>query len=80
MITVYTKNDCVQCTMTKRMMNDLGITFSEVNVEKNETAASMLRLHGYQGLPVVAVEGFNDSWYGFKPDRIEKLTSQERGN
>lgn len=73
MITIYSKENCMQCEMTKRYMQDKGIKFSEVNAEHNETALEMLKLHGFKNLPVVAVGGFNNAWAGFRPERIDEL-------
>lgn len=73
MITVYTKSNCMQCEMTKRYMQMENIEFSVVDIEQDETALKMLVLHGYQGVPVVAVNGFDNSWAGFRPDRLEEL-------
>lgn len=72
-ITVYTKSNCMQCEMTKRYMEMENIEFSVVDVEQDEMAIKMLVLHGYQGVPVVAVDGFDNSWSGFRPDRLEEL-------
>ena len=76
MITVYSKPNCMQCEMTKRYMQDEGIEFSVVDIEQDETAVKMLMLHGYQGLPVVAVDGFDNYWSGFRPDRIDELVEK----
>lgn len=73
MITVYSKPNCMQCEMTKRYMQRENIKFSAVDVEKDEIAAKTLLLHDYMSLPVVTVNGFDNSWCGFRPDRIEEL-------
>ena len=75
-ITVYTKSNCMQCEMTKRYMQDEEIEFGVVDIEKDETALKMLALHGYQSLPVVAVDGFDNSWSGFRPDKIDELVEK----
>lgn len=76
-ITVFTKNDCAQCTATKKMMTEKGIEFTEVNVLEDKRALERLKLHGYQSLPVVAVGGLDNSWSGFRPDRIGELAKNE---
>lgn len=73
MITVYSKPNCMQCEMTKRYMQRENIAFSAVDVTKDSVALDMIKLHGYQGVPVVAVNGFDNSWQGFRPDRLEEL-------
>lgn len=73
MITVYTKPNCMQCEFTKRYLDESGVKYSTVDVTQDEVALQMLKLHKHQGVPVVAVNGFEDSWSGFKPDRLDEL-------
>lgn len=34
MITVYTKNNCMPCKMTKRKLQELGVNYKEHNVDE----------------------------------------------
>ncbi|MDR3106128.1 MAG: glutaredoxin-like protein NrdH [Yokenella regensburgei] len=70
-ITIYTRNDCVQCHATKRAMETRGFTFEMVNVDQIPEAADTLRAQGFRQLPVV-VAG-ETSWSGFRPDMINRL-------
>ena len=71
-ITIYTRNDCVQCHATKRAMESRGFTFDMVNVDHHPDAAEHLRAQGFRALPVV-VAG-ETSWSGFRPDMINRLS------
>ena len=73
MITVYTKPNCVSCNFTKKFLEENSIEHSVVDVTKDSVALDMIKLHGYQGVPVVAINGFDNSWFGFRPDRLEEL-------
>ena len=42
-ITIYTRNDCVQCHATKRAMENRGVAFEMVNVDLQPDAADALR-------------------------------------
>lgn len=42
-ITIYTRNDCVQCHATKRAMESRGFDFEMVNVDLVPDAADTLR-------------------------------------
>jgi len=75
-ITIYTKNDCVQCHATKRAMESRGFEFEMVNVDLVPNAADELRAMGYRQLPVV-VAG-DTQWSGFRPDMINRLQSAPR--
>lgn len=52
-ITIYTRNDCVQCHATKRAMESRGFEFEMVNVDLVPDAADTLRAQGFRQLPVV---------------------------
>ncbi|WP_437887225.1 glutaredoxin-like protein NrdH [Phytobacter sp. V91] len=75
-ITIYTKNDCVQCHATKRAMESRGFEFEMVNVDLVPDAADELRAMGFRQLPVV-VAG-ETQWSGFRPDMINRLQSAPR--
>ncbi|MFW0767316.1 glutaredoxin-like protein NrdH [Trabulsiella odontotermitis] len=70
-ITIYTRNDCVQCHATKRAMESRGFEFEMVNVDQHPEAVDSLRSQGFRQLPVV-VAG-ETSWSGFRPDMINRL-------
>lgn len=70
-ITIYTRNNCVQCHATKRAIENQGFVFEVVNLDRTPEAANQLRILGYQQLPVVITD--RESWSGFRPDKINRL-------
>lgn len=73
-VVIYSKNNCVQCKMSKQFMdkNDIAYTEYNVNGEGNEWMVNMLKGKGIRQLPAV----FNDEefvTYGFAPNKLEKL-------
>lgn len=70
-ITVYTTSSCVQCTATKKKLNQLGIRYTEIPV--TDQIAEELRTNGFTGLPVVATD--TSSWQGFRPDKIREIAT-----
>lgn len=70
-ITIYTKDDCLQCHATKRAMEARGVEFELVNIDQHPDAAETLRVQGFRTLPVVFADGI--SWSGFRPDMINRL-------
>ena len=73
-ITIYTRNDCVQCHATKRAIESRGFTFDLVNLDLTPEAADDLRAQGYRQLPVVITD--QESWSGFRPDMINRLRAR----
>ncbi|WP_330983874.1 MULTISPECIES: glutaredoxin-like protein NrdH [Enterobacterales] len=70
-ITIYTRNNCVQCHATKRAMESRGFDFEMINIDHHPDAADTLRAQGFRSLPVVIAGDV--SWSGFRPDMINRL-------
>ena len=73
MTTVYTKNNCVQCDQTKRLMDRIGVAYDVVNISENPAELDKLIEMGYRSAPVVITD--TDSWAGFNPDKIKDLAA-----
>ena len=72
MITVYNLPSCHQCDRTTELLDILGIEYTTVDLSENNEAREYVRDYlGYSQAPVVETE--DDSWSGFKPDRIREL-------
>ena len=70
-VTVYTKDNCVQCEATKRHLDKLDISYSTINITNDISALDKLISLGYRSAPVVVTD--DDSWAGYVPDKIDKL-------
>ena len=76
-VTVYSKEDCGQCDMTKKVMDAEDVLFNEKYVDTDEEALNEVVALGYLAAPVVLVEGAENTpehWSGFRPDLIKKLS------
>lgn len=73
-VTLYGKPRCVQCDATERKFKKEGVTFTKVDVSKDETALAFIKGLGYQSAPVVYVsapEG-DTHWTGYDVGEIER--------
>jgi len=70
-VTVYTKDNCVQCEATKRHLNKIDVAYETVNITNNIGALDKLIALGYRSAPVV-VAG-NESRAGYIPEKLDKL-------
>ena len=70
-ITVYSKPNCMQCNFTKKYLKERDIAFKEIDVTQDEDALIKIKDMGYQTVPVVVTK--DDSWYGFRPERLAEL-------
>lgn len=77
MITVYSKPKCVQCEMTKEFLKSNNVKFKEVNVFEDEEALELIKLHGFQRLPVVTKNNsFDFAFSGFQIDLLDELVEK----
>ncbi|MCC9204528.1 glutaredoxin-like protein NrdH [Arthrobacter sp. zg-Y769] len=74
-VTVYTKPACVQCNATYRALDKKGIVYQSVDMSQDPEALERVRAMGYMQAPVVVTE--QDSWSGFRPDKIEELSQAQ---
>jgi len=73
-ITVYTKNNCPQCDITKTVLSGEGIEFETINVEENENALNYIKNDlGFSATPVIVADGI-EPFSGFQPDKLKSLT------
>ena len=75
-VVVYSKPSCVQCTMTYRRLDQLGIGYSKVDITENPAALEFITEDlGYSQAPVVVDnEDDQNHWSGFRPDKLDALT------
>jgi len=73
-IVVYTTGPaCIRCTMTKKVLTQKGVPFTEVDIRENTAARDyVVEDLGYTEAPVVVVSD-EDHWSGFRPDQIDRL-------
>ena len=72
-VTVFSRPQCVQCTMTKKLLDRLGIEHDTVDVTKDPDAHAYVTGLGYTAAPVVVVNGGETHWGGFSPDKLRGL-------
>ena len=72
-LTVFTLPNCMQCTMTKRALDDAGLPYVVIDLASDERAVDTVQQLGYTSAPVVIVGAA--SWSGFRPDKIKAVAS-----
>ena len=71
-ILIYTKNQCVQCQMSKNVLNDLGINYTEKNIDTNDKFMDEAKGTGYKSMPIILKDGQVIA-SGFMPDVLNQL-------
>lgn len=70
-VTVFTKPACTACNATYRALDKAGINYQSVDISQDAEGLERLKALGFMQAPVV--EAGDDSWSGFRPDKIEEL-------
>ncbi|MFV0557743.1 MAG: glutaredoxin-like protein NrdH [Enterococcus sp.] len=72
-IKLFSKNNCMQCKMTKRFLDDNNIPFEEVNIDEKPEAVDFLKENGFQSVPITT--STTSTIVGFRPDQLRQLAS-----
>jgi glutaredoxin-like protein NrdH len=70
-VTIWTKSSCVQCDMTKKQMDKLGIKYEEQSLEDNPLVLEGFKAQGLLAAPIVTTD--TKAWSGFRLDKIQSL-------
>ncbi|MCC7665798.1 glutaredoxin-like protein NrdH [Liquorilactobacillus satsumensis] len=73
-LSIYTKNNCIQCKMTKKFLTEHHISFEEHNVSSEPQYITYLKEKGFRSVPVIEK---NDAPIinGFRPDLLKNLVA-----
>lgn len=83
-VDVYTKENCGQCKMTKKLFDHYGIAYFENDISSlSESEINNLKEQGFGQAPVVSFNYLETGknvrwsqtslWSGFQPDSIKRL-------
>ncbi len=72
---LYTKNNCIQCKMTKKFLTEHHINFAEKNITDTPEYIDYLKNKGFRSVPVLE-DNDHAIINGFRPDLLKKLIAQ----
>lgn len=70
-ITVYTKNNCMPCRMTKKFLTENGADFEEINIEEQPEKIDYIKGLGFSAAPVI--EAGDVVFSGFQPGKLKEI-------
>ena len=70
-ITVFSKNNCMQCKMTKKLLDQHGADFEEINIDEKPEKIEYVKNLGFSAAPVI--EAGNVVFSGFQPSKLKEL-------
>ena len=72
MVEVFSKNNCIQCKMTKKFLKQHNVDFVEHNIDEQPQFANQFKAEGFLAAPVVKTPN-GDAFSGFRPDKLKQL-------
>ncbi|HFZ7141384.1 TPA: redoxin NrdH [Streptococcus agalactiae] len=70
-ITIFSKNNCMQCKMTKKFLDQHGADFEEINIDEKPEKIEYVKNLGFSAAPVI--EAGNVVFSGFQPSKLKEL-------
>jgi mycoredoxin len=78
MITMYTTSWCGDCRVTKRVLEQKGLAFTEIDIEQDEGAAETVMKvnNGKRSVPTLEYNGQAASMSGFSRAKLDAWLEQ----
>jgi glutaredoxin len=57
MLTIYSKENCIQCNQAKQLLTERGIRYDEIRVDLDPTARQFLLDSGHRSVPQIYKDG-----------------------
>ncbi|HFI2472508.1 TPA: glutaredoxin-like protein NrdH [Streptococcus suis] len=71
MVTIYSKNNCVQCKMSKKFLDEHNVAYKEINLDEQPEFINHVKNLGFSAAPVIETE--NEVFSGFQPTKLKAL-------
>ena len=72
MVTNNSKNNCVQCKMTKRFLDTNHVEYREINLDEQPEYIEHVKNLGFNAAPVIQTA--TDAFSGFQPNKLKQLS------
>lgn len=70
-ITIYSKNNCMQCNMTKKFLTNADVDFEEINIDEQPEKIDYVKSLGFTAAPVIQAGDIVFS--GFQPSKLKEI-------
>lgn len=64
---------CDACERTKMWLDEHNVGYNEIDITENDEAMELVKSHGYNQAPVVSINHFEDSWSGYRENKLKAL-------
>ena len=70
-ITLFSKNNCMQCKMTKKLLDKEGADYQEINIDEQPEMIDYVKTLGFSAAPVIKAGDIIFS--GFQPTKLKEI-------
>ncbi len=70
-ITLFSKNNCMQCKMTKKLLDKEGADYQEINIDERPEMIDYVKNLGFAAAPVIKAGEIMFS--GFQPAKLKDI-------
>ncbi|ALT81151.1 MULTISPECIES: glutaredoxin-like protein NrdH [Streptococcus] len=70
-IIIFSKNNCMQCKMTKKLLDKEGADYQEINIDERPDMIDYVKDLGFSAAPVVKAGDIIFS--GFQPAKLKEI-------
>ncbi|AXQ78311.1 glutaredoxin-like protein NrdH [Streptococcus chenjunshii] len=70
-ITLFSKNNCMQCKMTKKFLEQHQASFEEINIDEHPEKIDYVKSLGFTAAPVI--EAGDLVFSGFQPNKLKEI-------
>lgn len=70
-ITVFSKNNCMQCRMTKKFLEENKVDFIEINLDEQPEKIDYVKSLGFTSAPII--EAGDVVFSGFQPTKLKEI-------
>lgn len=70
-IRLFSKNNCMQCKMTKKFLEQNGAEFEEINIDEHPEKIDYVKGLGFTAAPVI--EAGDITFSGFQPAKLKEI-------
>ena len=70
-ITLFSKNNCMKCKMTKKLLDKEGADYQEINIDEQPDMVDYVKSLGFTSAPVIKAGDI--SFSGFQPSKLKEI-------
>lgn len=76
-VTVYSKENCIQCLMVKMFFDQNKVPYDVIDTTGNTELIEKIQSYGYSGLPLIVLNNnLKDAYIGYNPDALDEIAKE----